>query len=79
MRDNLINFDEFSKKFIIELSEINFQNIIKRFEQLVTICDAQAIVLMGYGSNYSESHRKVLSDILNRSGLLTYEVKELIL
>lgn len=78
-RDNLIDFDEYSKRFIIEMSEINFQSVVKRFEQLASICNAKAIVMMSYGSKYSNSHRKVLSDILNNSGLLTYEVKELIL
>lgn len=78
-RDSLINFDEYSKRFIIELSEINFQSVIRRLEQLASISNARAIVLMSYGSNYSDSHRKVLADIFNNSDLLTYEVKELIL
>ena len=78
-RDGEIDFLEFSKRFTIELSNLNFDDEIKKLENLKEFFRAKSIVLLGYGSDPSKCHRSVLRDILNKSGLLEYPVHELII
>jgi len=76
-RDRKITREEYEKKYIIELSEqSNFQNIIKKLEQLVKLCHADGVVILDYGSDNKESHRNILSDILNKLDILNYKITE---
>lgn len=77
-RDSLINFDEFSKKYIIEISKINLRKIINKFEYLSQISGSTGIVLLGYGSNNKNCHRSILAGLLNDSNLLENKITEII-
>ena len=76
-RDGLISFSEYSKRYLIELSDIKLYEVIRRLESLCNISEASGIVLMGYGENPNISHRKILSDLINSSELLEKQITEL--
>jgi len=76
-RDRKISREEYEKRYIIELSEQpNFQNIIKKLEQLTELCNADGVVLLDYGSDDRESHRNILSELLNNLDILNYKITE---
>jgi uncharacterized protein YeaO (DUF488 family) len=76
-RDRLITREEYEKRYIIELSEQpNFQNIIKKLEQLTELCSADGVVILDYGFGNNESHRKILSNLLNNLDILNYKITE---
>lgn len=76
-RDRKISREEYEKRYIIELSEQpNFQNIIRKLEKLVELCDADGVVLLDYGSGNNESHRNILSNLLNNLDILNYKITE---
>lgn len=76
-RDGLITREEYEKRYIIELSEQpNFQNIIKKLEQLTDLCGADGVVILDYGFGDKESHRNILSNILNNLDILNYKITE---
>ncbi len=76
-RDRKITREEYEKRYIIELSEQpNFQNIIKKLEQLAELCNADGVVILDYGSDNKESHRGILSNILNNLDILNYKIVE---
>jgi len=78
-RDGLITELEFKKYYVIEMSRVNFQETIKKLDNLAQLSGANGVVLMGYGSSYESCHRKLLSELLNGSGLLENTIKELII
>ena len=78
-RDGIISDLEFKKGYIIEMSRVNFHEIIKRLDYLASLSGAAGVVLMGYGSSYESCHRKILAELLNGSGLLENNIKELII
>lgn len=76
-RDKLITREEYEKRYIIELSEQpNFQNIIKKLEQLTELCSANGVVILDYGFGNNESHRNILSNLLNNLDILNYKITE---
>lgn len=75
-RDHIIDFSEFKRKYILEVSSVNLENIITRLENLVELSGAKGVVLLGYGSDYKNCHRTILSELLNKSNLLSKEVSE---
>lgn len=77
-RDSIIDFEEFSKRYIIEVSEINLQKMIERLEYLAELSGAKGVVLLGYGSDNRICHRSILASLLNESGLLENRVTEII-
>lgn len=77
-RDSIIDFEEFAKRYIIELSDLNLQKIIERFEYLAKLAGAKGVVLLGYGSDNKICHRSILASLLNESGLLESRVTEII-
>ena len=78
-RDGIISDLEFKKGYIIEMSRINFQEVVRRLDYLASLSGASGVVLMGYGSSYESCHRKILAELLNGSGLLENDIKELII
>lgn len=78
-RDGFIGFDEFSKEYIIEISQINIPEILDKLEYLANLSNTDKVVLMGYGTDSTKCHRSVLSEILNKSGLLEHKVTEIVL
>lgn len=78
-RDSGIDLTEYSKRYIIELSNVNFQETIDRIQYLVEISNAKGAVLLGYGSDDKRCHRSILADLFNLSGLLEHKVTEFIL
>ena len=72
-----IDLGTYFKRFVIELADLDFQNIILRLENLVDSSGADGICLCGLGVDPSESHRSIVSDILWRTGYLEFEPKEL--
>ena len=71
-----INQETYFKRFVIELAEVDFQNIILRLENLIDSSGADGVCLCGLGENPEESHRSIVSDILWRTGYLEFEPKE---
>lgn len=78
-RDSIIDYTEFSKRYIIELSSINFQELIDKLQYLANLSGAQGIVLLGYGSDNTKCHRSILADLLNSTGYLENKVTEIVL
>lgn len=76
-RDGLIDFTEYTKRYLIELSDIKMYEVIGKLESLCNVSEAEGIVLLGYGEDLSTSHRKILSDFINSSGLLEKQITEL--
>lgn len=77
-RDGLIGMEEFAKRYIIEMSEVNLRDVISRFDYLASLSGAKGVVLMGYGSDDTLCHRSILRDLLNDTGLLIERVTEII-
>lgn len=75
-RDGKIDHKTYIKKFLIEICEVNFHKLIKKFEYLTESCQADGIVLCAIG-NKETSHRTIVSDILWRTGYLIYKPTEL--
>lgn len=78
-RDGLIDQDEFTKRYIIEMSTINFQKTIERLSYLAKLAGARGVVLLGFGSNDKVCHRSILANLLNNSGLLEKRITELVI
>lgn len=78
-RDGIISDLEFKKGYIIEMSKVNLQEVVRRLDYLASLSGASGVALMGYGSSYDSCHRKILSELLNGSGLLENDIKELII
>lgn len=77
-KNNEIDVTDYQKQVAIELSAVNLKPLIMKWERLLSICDgAKGIVLLSYDLDYSISHRKVVSALLNSSGLLENEVYEI--
>lgn len=77
-KDGLIDREEFVKRYIIEMSNINLLDMVNKFNYLASLSGAKGVVLMGYNSDDRECHRSVLRDLLNDTGLLSNHVVELI-
>lgn len=77
-RDGLIDREEFVKRYIIEMSNINLLDMVNKFNYLASLSGAKGVVLMGYNSDDRECHRSILRDLLNDTGLLSNHVVELI-
>lgn len=78
-RDGLIGFEEFAKRYIIEMSGVNFRDVVGKFNYLSSLSGARGVVLMGYNEDDKECHRSILRDLLNDTGLLLNRVTEIIL
>lgn len=78
-RDGAISFEDFSKRYLIELSErIDLSEVKRKLENLVNISGASGVVLLGYGSDEKACHRSVLSGMLNSAEFSEEKIKELI-
>lgn len=66
-----------TKGYIIELSSLNFQNIIRKLENLSELSNSDGVVLFDYDENYSESCRYIISELFNKSGILKNTITEL--
>lgn len=71
-----IDFERYQKEYVIGLAGLNYSNLIKRLEYLQELSGANSVVLLGYEKDPDMCHRTLLSDILNRTGLLEIEVRE---
>lgn len=76
-RESVIDQETFFKRFVIELSDVDFQSVILRLENLVESSGADGIVLCGLGEDPNNSHRSIVSDILWRTGYLEFKPSEL--
>lgn len=75
-RSGEIDFERYQKEYVIGLAGLNYSNLIKRLEYLQELSSANSVVLLGYEKDPNMCHRTLLSDILNRTGLLEIEVRE---
>lgn len=75
-RSGEIDFERYQKEYVIGLAGLNYSNLIKRLEYLQELSGANSVVLLGYEKDPNMCHRTLLSDILNRTGLLEIEVRE---
>lgn len=75
-RNGEIDFERYQKEYVIGLAGLNYSNLIKRLEYLQELSGANSVVLLGYEKDPDMCHRTLLSDILNRTGLLEIEVRE---
>lgn len=78
-RDGSIDFSEFSKRYIIEMSQVNLPEVLETISYLTDLCNTDKVVLLSYGSDPTKCHRSLLGEILNQSGLLQNKITELIL
>lgn len=78
-RDMIIDFNEFTKRYIIEISHVDFSQLISKLENLAKVSGAERIVLLGYGSDNTICYRSILAGLLNDSNLLENKVTELII
>lgn len=78
-RDGEISKEEFEKRYVIELSQVDLPSIVKKLEFLANLSNTDKVVLLGYGSDKENCHRHVLADVLNKSGLLEHDITELVL
>lgn len=76
-RSGKIDFDTYIKKYVIDLAQLNFTKILSRLSSMVKIFNASGVVLFGYDPDYNKCYRKPLAEILNMSGLLENEIKEI--
>lgn len=76
-RDGKIDYETYYKKFLIQISSLDLQDILSKLECLVDMCNASGIVLCGMGKDPEQSHRLMVSDILWRVGKLTMKPEEL--
>lgn len=73
-----IDVAEYQKRLALDFVNVDFDRLIHRWEDLLNVFDGTTgIVLMSYDLNYNISHRKVVSSLLNASGLLENEVYEI--
>lgn len=78
-RDGIIDFTEYIKRYIIEMSSVNFVSIIDRLNYLADLSKARGVVLLGYGSDDKKCHRSILSNLINSMDLLNSRITEIIL
>lgn len=74
--DSQITREEFEKRYLIELSQINILKIMDRIEGMARSCNATGVVFMGYGK-YDEDYRNILAEFLEGFGY--DKINELIL
>lgn len=72
LRNNTITHEEFEKLYVIELSRLSIQDIIKKLEYLAELNNTKGVVIICSEDNYG----KALSMVLNYSKLLLFSVKE---
>lgn len=70
----IISFEEFEKLYVIELSKVSIQDIIKKLEYLSEHYNSKGIVLIT--PDKTDCYRKALSLVLNYSKTLTEPVVE---
>ncbi len=78
-RDGVIDLTEFSKRYIIEMSSVNFVDVINKLNYLAELSKARGIILMGYGSDDRVCHRSILSNLINSMEILNSRITEIIL
>ena len=78
-RDGVIDFTEFTKRYIIEMSNVNFVGIVDKLNYLSELSGARGVILMGYGSDDKKCHRSILSNLINSMGILNSRITEIIL
>lgn len=76
LRSGEIDFSRYQKEYVINLAYVNFVSVIKRLEKLAKDSNASGIALLGFEKDPELCHRSLLSDILNRTHLLTNNVNE---
>ena len=69
-------YEEFEKRFAIEMCKVPFLDIVKKLERLSEYNNAKGVVIITPEKSFDHSYRKVLSMILNYSGFLLKEVEE---
>lgn len=69
-----ISFEEFEKKYVIELSKISIQDVIRKLEHLGE--NYKGVVIVTNRKKLSCCYRKALSLVLNTSKYLTETVEE---
>lgn len=74
--DGLISREEFEKKYLIELSQINIPRIMDRITGMACSCGAIGVAFLGYGK-YEEDYRDILGTFLTGYGY--GKVNELVL
>lgn len=73
MRDGLLSFEEYQKRYVIEMSKVNLYRILERIETLVKLAGAKTAILLDYSGNFY--HHKTLAGIFTNMGV---EMEELL-
>lgn len=73
----LIDWTEYSKRFLIELSRVRLYETIGKLEKLCNISGASGVILFAYGVDPETSHRKIVSDLINSTELLENQITEI--
>lgn len=72
MRDGLLSLDEYQKRYVIEMSEVNLYEILERIETLVELAGAETAILLDYFGDFY--HHNLLSGIFANMGVEMEEV-----
>lgn len=80
MKEGRITWDEYKSRYMDEMSKINLADSMNRIYNLVKKnpeVNAKGAVILCYCRDYTQCHRSLIASLLNSSGLLMEEVKEL--
>lgn len=72
MRDGLIDFEEYQKRYVIEMSGVDLYGILERIETLVNLAGAKTAILLDYSGKFY--HHNALSGIFANMGVEMEEV-----
>ena len=72
MRDGLLSFEEYAKKYTIEMSEVNLYSVIEKIKTLIRLSGAKTAILLDYNGKFY--HHSILAGILNNMGIDTEEL-----
>ena len=65
--DQLISREDFEKRYLIELSQIEIEKFMDKIEGMANSCNAIGVALLGYGK-YDEDYRNILANFLEGYG-----------
>lgn len=79
IKNNKIGFEEYSTRYIEEISRLDMNEILGRIYNLIVSSNATGAVLMCYCKDVSKCHRGLLAKYLYENKYLDYKPKELII
>ena len=79
IKNHLISKDEYNCRYIEEQKNLYIPKLLFRFYSLIDASNARGVCLMCYEKDRSQCHRSLLADLINSKGILTENIRELLL